>query len=105
MRCSQSPPGSSGCHRPGGARFFGDSHVHAALIVSPAGHLAAVVERDDIANGQSSDTAAVLLGRLAGRTVAAEARRDSALTRMSAPVLRREDWQLTIRPGTWPYGW
>jgi hypothetical protein len=29
--------------------FFNDSHVNAALIVSPAGHLVAVVERDDIA--------------------------------------------------------
>jgi hypothetical protein len=52
--------------------FFGDSHVHAALIVSPAGYLAAVVERDDIAGSQASDAAAPL-GRLAGRTVAAGA--------------------------------
>ena len=28
--------------------FFRDDHVHAALIVSPAGYLAGVVERDDI---------------------------------------------------------
>jgi hypothetical protein len=51
--------------------FFNDSHVHAALIVSPAGYLAAVVERDDIATGQAPDAAAAPLGRLAGRTVAA----------------------------------
>ena len=33
--------------------FFRDDHVHAALIVSPAGYLAAVVERDDLAGGQA----------------------------------------------------
>jgi hypothetical protein len=53
--------------------FFGDGHVHAALIVSPAGYLAAVVERDDIAMTQASGAAAAPLGRLAGRTVAAGA--------------------------------
>jgi hypothetical protein len=53
--------------------FFGDGHVHAALIVSPAGYLAAVVERDDIGMSQASDAAAGTLGRLAGRTVAAGA--------------------------------
>ena len=49
--------------------FFRDDHVHAALLVSPAGHLEAVVERDDIAGCQSLDVAAAPLGRLAGRTV------------------------------------
>jgi CBS domain-containing protein len=49
--------------------FFRDDHVHAALIVSPAGYLAAVVERDDIAGCQALDAAAAPLGRLAGRTV------------------------------------
>jgi hypothetical protein len=49
--------------------FFRDDHVHAALIVSPAGYLKAVVERDDIAECQALDTAAAPLGRLAGRTV------------------------------------
>ena len=53
--------------------FFRDDHVHAALIVSPAGYLEAVVERDDIAGCQALDTAAAPLGRLAGRTVPAEA--------------------------------
>jgi hypothetical protein len=53
--------------------FFGDSHVHAALIVTPAGYLAAVVERDDIAASHSSDAAAAPLGRLAGRIVPAGA--------------------------------
>jgi CBS domain-containing protein len=69
--------------------FFGDSHVHAALIVSPAGHLAAVVERDDIASSQSSDTAAVLLGRLAGRTVAAGASLTEVHRAMKAAGRRR----------------
>jgi CBS domain-containing protein len=49
--------------------FFRDDHVHAALIVSPAGLLEAIVERDDVADGQASDAAAAPLGRLAGRTV------------------------------------
>jgi len=53
--------------------FFRDDHVHAALIVSPAGYLEAVVERDDIAGCQALDAAAAPLGRLAGRTVPAEA--------------------------------
>ena len=49
--------------------FFRDGHVHAALIVSPAGYLEAVVERPDIAGCQAPDAAAAPLGRLAGRTV------------------------------------
>lgn len=53
--------------------FFRDDHVHAALIVSPAGYLAAVVERDDIAGYQALDAVAAPLGRLAGRTVSAQA--------------------------------
>lgn len=51
--------------------FFGDDHVHAALIVSPAGYLEAVVERDDIAGSQALDAVAAPLGQLAGRTVSA----------------------------------
>ncbi|MGH3184777.1 MAG: CBS domain-containing protein [Streptosporangiaceae bacterium] len=51
--------------------FFRDDHAHAALIVSPAGYLEAVVERDDIAEYQALDAAAAPLGRLAGRTVPA----------------------------------
>jgi len=38
--------------------FFRDDHVHAALIVSPAGYLEAVVERADIAECQALDAAA-----------------------------------------------
>ncbi len=48
--------------------FFRDTHVHAALIVSPAGCLEAVVERTDLA-GCHAPAAAAPLGRLAGRTV------------------------------------
>ena len=51
--------------------FFRDDHVHAALIVSPAGYLEAVVERDDIAECGALDAAVAPLGRLAGRTVPA----------------------------------
>jgi len=65
--------------------FFRDDHVHAALIVSPAGYLEAVVERDDIAGCQAPGAAAAPLGRLAGRTVPAgaslaEVRRAMAVT-------------------------
>src|ERR1700753_1542918 len=49
--------------------FFRDDHVHAALIVSPAGYLEAVVERDDIAGCQGLDAAAAPRGRLEGRPV------------------------------------
>ena len=53
--------------------FLRDDHVHAALIVSPAGYLQAVVERDDIAGCPAPDAAVAPLGRLAGRTVPAGA--------------------------------
>ena len=53
--------------------FFRDDHVHAALIVSPAGYLEAVVERDDLAGCLAPGAAAAPLGRLAGRTVPADA--------------------------------
>jgi CBS domain-containing protein len=53
--------------------FFHDDHVHAALIVCPAGYLAAVVERDDIAGYQASDAPAAPLGGLSSRTVAGDA--------------------------------
>src|ERR1700722_8960733 len=41
--------------------FFRDDHVHPALIVSPAGHLAAVVVRDDITDSQAPDAVAAPL--------------------------------------------
>jgi CBS domain-containing protein len=53
--------------------FFSDDHVHAALIVSPAGYLEAVVERDDIAGCLALAAVVAPLGRLAGRTVPAGA--------------------------------
>jgi len=53
--------------------FFRDDHVHAALIVSPAGYLEAVIEREDLAGDQAPGTAAAPLGRLTGRTVPAGA--------------------------------
>jgi CBS domain-containing protein len=69
--------------------FFRDDHVHAALIVSPAGHLEAVVERDDIGGGQAADAAAAPLGRLAGRTVPAGASLAEVLRAMTATGRRR----------------
>jgi hypothetical protein len=53
--------------------FFRDDHVHAALMASASGRLAAVVERGDLAAAQAGDAAAAPLGLLAGRTVPPEA--------------------------------
>jgi CBS domain-containing protein len=69
--------------------FLNDSHVHAALIVSPAGYLVAVVERDDIAKSQAPDAAAAPLGRLAGRTVGAGASLAEVQRAMNATWRRR----------------
>jgi CBS domain-containing protein len=69
--------------------FFRDDHVHAALVVSPAGFLEAVVERDDIAGCQALDAAAAPLGRLAGRTVPAEASLAEVRQAMTATARRR----------------
>jgi len=68
--------------------FFRDDHVHAALIVSPAGYLEAVVERDDIAC-RALDAAAAPLGRLAGRTVPAGADLADVRRAMTATGRRR----------------
>jgi CBS domain-containing protein len=69
--------------------FFRDDHVHAALIVSPAGYLESVVERDDIAGCQAPDAAAAPLGRLAGRTVPAGASLADVRQAMTATGRRR----------------
>ncbi len=69
--------------------FFRDDHVHAALIVSPAGYLEAVVERDDIAGCQALAAAAAPLGRLAGRTVPAGASLAEVRRAMTATGRRR----------------
>ena len=69
--------------------FFRDDHVHAALIVSPAGYLAAVVERHDIADSHPPDAAAAPLGRLAGRTVSAGASLAEVRRAMDATGRRR----------------
>ncbi len=69
--------------------FFRDDHVHAALIVSPAGYLEAVVERDDIAGCQVADVAAAPLGRLAGRTAPAGASLADVRQAMTATGRRR----------------
>jgi hypothetical protein len=69
--------------------FFRDDHVHAVLIVGPAGHLEAVVERDDLAGGQAPDHAAAPLGRLAGRTVPAGASLAEIHRAMTAAGQRR----------------
>jgi hypothetical protein len=82
--------------------FFRDDHVHAALIVSPAGHLEAVVERDDIGGGRAPDAAAAPLGRLAGRTVPAGARLDDVQRAMTATgprqaaVISDDGWLLGL---------
>jgi len=69
--------------------FFDDDHVHAALIVGPAGYLAAVVERGDISHNQGADAAAAPLGRLAGRTVLEDASLAEIQRAMNATGRRR----------------
>jgi CBS domain-containing protein len=69
--------------------FFEDDHVHAALIVGPAGYLAAVVERGDIAHSQDLDAAAAPLGRLAGRTLLEDANLSAVQRSMNATGRRR----------------
>ena len=69
--------------------FFCDDHVHAALIVGPAGYLAAVVERGDITTGQALDAAAAPLGRIAGRTVLEDASLVAIQRAMDAAGRRR----------------
>jgi CBS domain-containing protein len=69
--------------------FFQDDHVQAALIVGPAGRLAAVVDRGDIARSQAPDTAAAFWGRLAGRTVPPEASLAETHQAMDAAGRRR----------------
>ena len=69
--------------------FFEDDHVHAALIVGPAGHLAAVVERGDIADSQDPGATAAPLGRLAGRTVVENASLPATQQAMNAARRRR----------------
>jgi len=69
--------------------FFRDEHVHAALIVSPAGYLEAVVERDDIAECQALDAPAAPLGQLAGRTVSAGASLTEVCRAMTTTGRRR----------------
>lgn len=69
--------------------FFRNEHVHAALIVAPAGRLAAVIERADLAQGCAPDAAAAPLGRLAGRTMPAWAGLAEAQQLMTATGRRR----------------
>ena len=69
--------------------FFRDDHVHAALIVSPAGYLEAVIERDDLAGSQTPGTVAAPLGRLTGRTVPAGASLAGVYQAMTSTGQRR----------------
>jgi CBS domain-containing protein len=69
--------------------FFRDDHVHAALIVSPAGYLEAVVERDDIAGCRAFDAPVAPMGRLATRTVPGDASLARVRRAMAATGQRR----------------
>jgi hypothetical protein len=69
--------------------FFRDDHVHAALIVSPAGYLQAVVECDDIAGCHALDAPAAPMGRLASRTVPGDASLARVSRAMAATGRRR----------------
>jgi hypothetical protein len=70
-------------------QFFADEHVHAALIVGPAGYLAAVVERNDLIPDCAEDAAAARLGHLAGRVVPAWADLAEVRETMTANGRRR----------------
>ncbi len=69
--------------------FFNDDHVHAALIVGPAGNLVAVIERGDLACSHAAAAAAAPLGRLAGRTVLEDASVAEIQRAMNAAGRRR----------------
>ena len=69
--------------------FFHDEHVHAVLIVSPAGYLLSVIERADLAGGQTAGSAAAPLGRLADRIVPAGASLAETHRAMTAAGQRR----------------
>jgi hypothetical protein len=69
--------------------FFDDDHVHAALIVGPAGYLAAGVKRDDISHSRDPGATAAPLGRLAGRTVVEDASLPATQQAMNAAGRRR----------------
>lgn len=71
-------------------RLFRDDHVHAALIVTQAGCLAAVVERCDISGSPADDDArAAAFGRLAGRVLLPGASMRAAWLAMTATGQRR----------------
>jgi hypothetical protein len=71
-------------------RLFHDDHVHAALIVTQAGWLAAVVERCDISGSPAPDDApAAPFGRLTGRTVLPGASLKATWLAMTAAGQRR----------------
>jgi CBS domain-containing protein len=69
--------------------FFNDDHVHAALIIGPAGNLVAVIERGDIAYSHAASAAAAPLGRLSGRTVLEDASLAEIQRAMNATGRRR----------------
>src|ERR1700744_1826661 len=69
--------------------FFNDDHVHAALIVGPAGALVAVVERPDLSHSQVAEAAAAPLGRLAGRIVLEDGSLAETARAMTAAGRRR----------------
>jgi hypothetical protein len=71
-------------------RLFRDDHVHAALIVTLAGCLAAVVERGDISSSPAPDDArAAPFGRLAGRVILPGASLRAAWLAMTVTGQRR----------------
>lgn len=73
-------------------RLFRDDHVHAALIVTQAGCLAAVVERCDISGRPAPDDArAAPFGRLAGRVILPGASVRAAWLAMTATGQRRHE--------------
>jgi predicted transcriptional regulator len=74
--------------------FFGDEHIHCALIVDQ-GRLVAVVDRSDL--GPADDARAVNIGRLEGRVVRPDAGLEN--TRLSMVAARRRRLAVVIDDG------
>jgi predicted transcriptional regulator len=68
--------------------FFGDDHVHMALVVE-AGRLVATVERQDLESTLPDTTPAWIVGSLKGRTIGADADLSETVEQMIETGRRR----------------
>lgn len=68
--------------------FFGDDHVHMALLLD-GGRLVGTVERDDLSAHLGGDTASAGIARIDGRTTAPDADLSAVLASMKRDGRRR----------------